>query len=172
MTRPWLSNWNKVFFIRLIFILLIIKAIVFLTNSVFLTNANKNRDHKCTKSQFAIDSKLVPFYNSFIKDASDHGIKKDHIFCINKITWGTSYDCQGVTSFDNNTIHINEWLSEDTVGTRLVFYHELGHWFGLGHSEGIMAKSYNSERDSAYVRENWNELVNNYFIKLKDAQRN
>ena len=46
--------------------------------------------------------------------------------------------------------------------------HEIGHWLGLDHSEGIMKENYNSKEDMEYVRDNWDELKNDYLDKLKN----
>lgn len=72
-----------------------------------------------------------------------------------------------VTYFDS--FQINDRLAKDSIGMKFVIYHELGHWFGLDHSNGIMKENYSSS-DTEWVKENWSELVENYFNKLKTIQ--
>jgi Zn-dependent peptidase ImmA (M78 family) len=79
------------------------------------------------------------------------------------------YD-QGITRLGACAIDINTHLIEDTIGMRFVVYHELGHWFGLDHSDGIMQKSYNTKDDQLWVRENWRELLNKHFARIKRLQ--
>lgn len=125
--------------------------------------------HQCKGDRFSLDKELIPYWDSFIIDAEAHNFNYNHIYCISDVEFGHSHEWQGITSIYKNEgdIRINEHLTQDTVGMKFVFYHELGHWFGLDHGDGIMTESYDSKRDSAYVREHWNELVDDYFQKLK-----
>ena len=122
----------------------------------------------CTKDELTISPDLVPYFNAFVDDCELQGLKYDHAYCLNWIRMGHLRGIQGETCFDNGgTIEINEHLTEDSIGMKFVVYHEIGHWFGLDHSTGIMKENYNAD-DTEYVRENWNELLNDYFAKLKN----
>jgi len=123
----------------------------------------------CTKGELEINANLIPYLDAFVDDCETHNIKSDHAYCLNYIKLFSQErpSFQGQTSFEDGTIIINENLIEDTIGTKFVFYHELGHWFGLDHSTGIMKESYNTKEDMEYVRDNWDELLEDYFDKLK-----
>ncbi len=123
--------------------------------------------HICKGTKFAIDSALVPYWNSFTIDADSNNFNYNHIYCINNVVFGYSHSWQGITFMNNGEIQINKTLINDSIGMKFVFYHELGHWFGLNHDDGIMTENYNSEHDSFYVKENWDALVKDYFEKLK-----
>jgi hypothetical protein len=122
--------------------------------------------------QFELDEALLPYWESFQADAKSHGFNYDRIYSIKKITLRNPnsrdfYHLQGLTLFDYKVIYLNEKLLKDTVGLKLVFYHELGHWFGLEHSDNIMTTKYDTKVNSNFAKENWTELVDNYFAKLK-----
>lgn len=126
------------------------------------------KDYKnCTKSELAMSPDLVPYFDSFIEDCKKRNINYDHAYCLDWMRFYHSHSVQGLTDLHNGTIEINEHLLEDSIGMKFVVYHEIGHWFGLEHSNGIMKKNYNSN-DTEYVRENWNELAENYFNKLNN----
>lgn len=166
-----MKNWNTSLILKILFVLLAIKAIFFILNFVvFPSHTRVHSTHKCEKGEFTIDAVLVPYYNSFIKDAETHNFNTEHIFCINSISCGRLRTCQGLTDLDAGTIRFDDRLQNDTVGMRLVFYHELGHWFGLDHSNKVMMKSYNSKRDSTYTKIHWSDLVDDYFVKLKKSE--
>jgi Zn-dependent peptidase ImmA (M78 family) len=129
-------------------------------------------EQKCTKDSLAIEADLLPYFEAFIEDCELRGINSDHAYCLEYIHLGHPRGCQGITDLENGTIEINEHLSEDKVGTKFVVYHELGHWFGLGHASGrnIMKVSYDSYKDSAMVAENWDELMDDFFNEIKNTQ--
>lgn len=121
----------------------------------------------CTKDELTISPDLIPYFNAFVDDCELQGLKYDHAYCLTWIRMGHLQGIQGETCFDDGTIQINEDLLKDTIGIKFVVYHEIGHWYGLDHSTGIMKPNYNSS-DTEYVRENWDELLNDYFTKLKN----
>lgn len=122
----------------------------------------------CTDSTITMSPELIPYLNSFIADCKHYGLKYDHAYCLNSMRFGYPYKAQGVTDFDNCSIKINRYLADDSVGMKFVIYHELGHWFGLNHSKGIMQSSYNTREDMEWARDNWQELSFNHFLKLKE----
>lgn len=143
---------------------------------LFACKPQARREHseqKCTKDSLAIAPELLPYFESFIEDCESRGINSDHAYCLQHIGLhhckSLMHRVQGETDFECGTIEINNLLLSDKVGTKFVVYHELGHWMGLRHSEGIMKESYSSS-DSALVAEKWDELMEDYFNKLKNAQ--
>lgn len=126
----------------------------------------KKKYQNCTKEELAMSSHIVPYFDSFIDDCKRRNIKYDHAYCLQWMRFGHLHGMQGETDIDCGTIEINEYLEEDSIGMRFVIYHELGHWFGLEHSDGIMQESYNA-RDTEWVKENWDTLLDDYFTKLK-----
>lgn len=121
----------------------------------------------CTKSELAMSVDIVPYFESFITDCEKNNIKYDHAYCLNWMRFTHHCSFQGQTDYDDKTIQINGQLILDTIGLKFVIYHELGHWMGLGHGEGIMKESYGSE-DREWARKNWNELLRDYFDKIKN----
>ena len=112
---------------------------------------------------------IVTYFDSFIADSKKYNFEYDHAYCLDWIKFGHSHKIQGITDLCDGTIQINDRLAKDSIGMKFVIYHELGHWFGLNHSTGIMKENYN-ESDTELVKENWDKLVKNYFNKLKSIQ--
>ena len=133
-------------------------------------NYSKSDFSKCMKSELSMSPELVPYFESFIEDCKQHNINCDHVYCLDWIRFEHSNYEQGITDSYNKNILINENLLKDSVGMKFVLYHEIGHWLGLHHSNGMMKTSYNTKYDMEYVRDNWLELKNNYFAKLKGWQ--
>lgn len=145
-------------------------AFIFLFAIVGCRSELPNKGHTyCPKQELIINPHLVPYLNAFVDDCEKRGINPDHPFCLNwiKTFTNTHHTFQGQTCFDDSTILIYEPLLEDSIGTKFVLYHELGHWYGLGHSDGIMKENYNSD-DTEWVKENWDVLLEDYFDKLKN----
>lgn len=82
----------------------------------------------------------------------------------------------------NDTIYgkveINNIYSTNITNIRFIFYHELGHWLGLEHSDDdlksgiIMIPGYNFN-DTAYTNlynSHWSLLTYEYFDKLKSLK--
>lgn len=136
--------------------------------AIFGCGKSEKRNYQnCTKDELNISPNLVPYFNSFVDDCELYGLKYDHAYCLNWIRMGHLRGIQGETCLDNGTIEINEHLKEDSIGMKFVVYHEIGHWYGLDHSDGIMKPNYNSD-DTEWVRENWDALLEDYFNKLKN----
>jgi len=133
--------------------------------------------HQCNGDQFAIDQDLIPCWNSFEEDAKAHGFDIKHIYCIKKIklhnkNTGGFRHLQGLTIPDLGVIYLNKELLKDSIGLKRVFYHELGHWFGLKDSDNIdeiMAYRYDTDESADYTMVNWSKLVDDYFDKLKSV---
>lgn len=123
--------------------------------------------HECNGHKFHIDHSLVTYFSEFQKDAEKYNFDYSHIYCIQGIKVGHSDEWQGITSCHD--IKINKHLQKDTIGMKFVFYHELGHWFGLNHGDEktIMKENYSTEYDLEFVKDNWDYLVEDYFEKLK-----
>lgn len=135
---------------------------------------NKKHNNYRRSDRLKMSIQLVDYFRAFEEDAHYNNVNVDAIYSLQNISFAESNNLQGETSMelDRNAafygyIQINENLIEDSIGLRFVLYHELGHWLGLDHSDGIMTKAYNSESDSAYVKENWDILCKDYFDKLK-----
>lgn len=162
--------------IRMVPVLAVIfmcSALLFVFNIDWGRSENyKSFRHKCVKEELVISPQLAYCFECFVKDAKINGYKYDHAYCLDWIRLSHSHSIQGETVFCawdeemSGTIKINKHLLNDTIGLRLVLYHELGHWLGLEHGSGIMAPEYSS-RDSSWARKNWDELVKKHFEKLK-----
>lgn len=122
--------------------------------------------NECTKETLSMQAQLDPYFDEFIKDCAAYGVKSDHVFCLRGMGFSESNEDQGYTDYTNEVIRINYRLLNDTIGLRFVLYHELGHWLGLRHSEGIMKDCYGPS-DTQWVEDNWDALKEQYFKKLK-----
>lgn len=130
-----------------------------------------NHIHKCTKYKLMVAHDLMPYFNSFISDCEKYNVKSDHAYCLQWIKLYDSNYEQGITNLLYGTIKINDELIGDTIGMKFVVYHELGHWFGLDHKSGTMMNAnYNKHEDMEWVRDNWDELVEEHFNKIKNRQ--
>lgn len=121
---------------------------------------------QCTKESLAMQVQLDPYFDEFIKDCESHGVKSDHVYCLKGMGFSTRMDCNGYTDYSDEVIRINAGLLDDPIGLRFVLYHEIGHWLGLRHSDGIMKDSYGPS-DTQWVQDNWDTLKREYFEKLK-----
>ncbi len=130
-------------------------------------NESENRYQNCTKSELAISTNIVPHFNSFIEDCKVYDVNYDHAYCLKYIRFARSNSWQGQTDLENGTIEINQGLIDDSIGMKFVIYHELGHWYGLDHSDGIMKVNYNSS-DIKWIQENWEQLLKEHLQKIKN----
>lgn len=131
------------------------------------SHSHFSSSHKCNKDELKMSANLIPYFDQFIEDCKRHNINYDHIYCLDYLHFEHSHSVQGVTDFYDKDIAINTHLEKDTIGMRFVVYHEIGHWMGLEHGKGIMQKSYSTENDMEWAKENWDELTENFFNKLK-----
>ena len=67
-------------------------------------------------------------------------------------------------------IYIQENVLEYPEGLRWVAFHEIGHFLGLDHSDGIMTKEVDITR--TYSESEWNSLVQDHFTKIKALPEN
>lgn len=58
----------------------------------------------------------------------------------------------------------------DSISIRWVVYHELAHWYGLEHSNGIMEDGYTKEISTIVKTYEWDLLVYDLFSKLRANQ--
>lgn len=151
--------------------------ILFITTTLLLCACTKNEsrhlhntnyNHKCSKEELKMSADLVPYFDSYIEDCKKHNINYDHIYCLDWMQFGDLNHLQGLTDLYDGTIEFKRVLTEDTIGMKFVVYHELGHWMGLEHSNGIMKYFYNTNEDMEWAKNNWDELVADYFNKLKN----
>lgn len=136
----------------------------------------KDDDHKvivkhkteCNDSIVIMNPDLIPAFDCFVADCKAYEVNYDHLYCLDKICEWDLHNTQGLTDFDTDCVVIDEDLIKDSIGVKFVMYHELGHWMGLNHSEGIMKSSYSTKHDQQWVQDNWTQLVEEHFTKLKN----
>lgn len=134
--------------------------IVFIIGTYFKTHFMKNTIHEdilkyktVLHNDLGVPKALSAAVKSFIIDAETYGVSKDRIFCLDSInicadddqTYGETqmWVSHGVM---HGQINIRESILKDSVGTKWVVYHELGHWYGLEHTHdsGIMDDGYST----------------------------
>lgn len=146
-------------------------ALLFAVGVACIIGCNKSETPShanCTKDSIEVSIHVDPYFDSFVEDCKNRDIDYKHIYCLRYIHLAHTHVWQGQTSFCDATIEINEELIHDSIGMKFVVYHELGHWLGLEHSDGIMKENYNSLEDMEMVRDNWDELSENFFSKIKN----
>jgi hypothetical protein len=127
--------------------------------------------HQCKDSLVVMSAELEGYFDSFVTECKIRGINYDHLYCLDEVYKGDLNRLQGLTDFNNCSITIDSSLLQDTLGTKFVMYHELGHWMGLEHGEGIMKANYNTNDDYEWVLANWDQLVEDHFNKLKEIKQ-
>lgn len=147
-----------------------IKIIILLSIFLFFSCENDYKEKHFCKDTLILDKKIIPYFESFIIDAQKHDFNSEHVYCIKYFGLAKSNLWQGQTNFFSECIYVNEKLLADSIGTKFVVYHEIGHWLGLEHTNGIMQPSYSSKYHSLYIQENWEILLNDYFIKIKETK--
>lgn len=162
------------------FIILIIGVIIYNLRSFFPNSHHENMLKYKTEmhSQISVPWQLDKVIKSFILDAEKYGVTDDRVFCLDEIniykdnneSWGETEQWvkKGVL---HGRINIRESILDDSVGLKWVVYHELGHWYGLEHSEeaGIMMDGYGKEISEWVTPYKFDVLTWKLFNKIREV---
>jgi len=100
-------------------------------------------------SPIKVDKLLVPYYISFVNYIEDNGIKSEYL--VRKLDDIVLYPLEdglyGLYSPENRQIVINSKYLYSATILRKVMFHELGHVYGLNHSESGIMQTYQTPLD-------------------------
>lgn len=123
-----------------------------------------------------VEEELRPLLDTFLFEAKFYKYSAKRVFYLDTIQFAPLPDyIGGQTSLSlyGDTLHgkieINNMFKYKSIYTSFIFYHELGHWLGLKHDQGIIMTPGYDFSDTLYTNlfsNNWNILKLQYFQEL------
>jgi len=153
--------------------------LLLLLSLTMITKAQDSTYVKLDTSSINIDNALtVIVLDNFVRDACKYGLDSNrvvnHITDLDAIYISDSLsDKLGVTIYVTDSlspieirgiIFINSDLLTDYSIYQITLYHELGHWFGLDHKNGIMSKN---SKNIYKILNKWDKNVERLMKKIK-----
>lgn len=121
-----------------------------------------------------VDSSLEKVLKEFNDDCNTYGIDPSRIMFLDSIIVVNDNDKifgEVDIKIKNDTLHgvvrIQKKAFHDSLSIRWIVYHELAHWYGLEHSNGIMEDGYTIEVITIIEPGDWDLLVWDLFNKIR-----
>ena len=141
---------SKIFYIIICIINIILFCII-ISNRIEYIKMKKENDHLNTiinkkhsnPNKLPVDSRLIDMFNQFNNDHCKHlnsDLNYEYLdeIIVGDLTdngwWGVTYQYECIQRHIHSRIIIDDKILTDTIGRKIIFYHEMGHFMGRLHT--------------------------------------